>query len=78
MMTEGLTQAQMIERLQRLERNVQRLAEQAGVEIEDPAQGIDPDVVALARAGNRMEAAILLSERSGLDFPTAQAQVADL
>jgi hypothetical protein len=77
-MTEGLTDAQIIERLQRLERNVQRLAEQAGVELEDPARGLDPEVVELARTGRRMEAAVLLAERTGTDFPSAQRTVADL
>ena len=77
-MAEGLTDAQIIERLQRLERNVQLLAERVGVEIEDPSAGVDPDVVALARGGDRMQAAKLYTERTGADFVTAQRVVNEL
>jgi hypothetical protein len=48
-MPEGLTEAQIVERLLRLERNVRALAQQVGVEIGDPATGVDADVVELAR-----------------------------
>jgi len=75
---EGITDAQIIERIQRLERNVALLAERAGVAIEDPAAGVDPDVVELARSGQRMHAAKLYAERTGADFLTAQRVVADL
>ncbi len=74
-MVEGLTDAQIVERLQRLERDVAKLAAAAGVELEDPAAGIDPDVVDLARSGDRMGAAKLLSERTGTDFAEAQGIV---
>jgi len=74
----GLTDAQIIERLQRLERNVSKLAAAAGVELEDPAAGIDSDVVELARSGDRMGAAKLLSERTGVDFTEAQRVVNSL
>ena len=77
-MTSGLTEAQIIERLQRVERNVAALAKHLGVEIEDPSAGIDPDIVALARDGRRMEAAKLYTERTGADFVTAQRAVNDL
>lgn len=77
-MVEGLTDAQIIERLQRLERNVKLLADRAGVELEDPAAGIDPDVVELARSGDRMGAAKLYSERTGADFVEAQRIVNEL
>ena len=77
-MAEGLTDAQVVERLQRLERNVRLLAEQAGVELEDPSAGIDGDVVALARQGERMQAAKLYAERTGSDFLTAQRVVNDI
>ena len=77
-MPESLTDAQMIDRLQRLERNVKRLADAAGVELEDPAAGVDPDVAELARAGDRMGAAKLLSERTGVDFVEAQRVVSSL
>ena len=77
-MPEGLSDAQIIERLQRLERNLQRVADAAGVELEDPAAGVDPEVAALARAGDRMGAAKLLSERTGVDFLAAQRVVNSL
>ena len=71
-MAEGLTDAQILERIQRLERNLQKVAAAAGVELEDPAAGIDPDVAELARSGDRMGAAKLLTERTGVDFIEAQ------
>ena len=72
---EGLTDAQIIERLQRLERNVSRIAEMTGVPIEDPSEGIDGDIAELARGGDRMGAAKLYAERTGADFVEAQRVV---
>ena len=77
-MPEGLTDAQIITRIERLERQVRMLAERAGVEIEDPNKGIDPEVLALVREGNRMNAAKLYAERTGSDFVTAQRVVNEL
>ena len=77
-MPEGLTDAQIVERLQRLERNVAKLATAAGVELEDPAAGVDPEVVELARSGDRMGAAKLHSERAGVEFAAAQRIVNSL
>ena len=77
-MVEGLTDAQIVERLHRLERNVAKLAAAAGVELEDPAVGFDADVVELARSGDRMGAAKLHSERTGVDFAEAQRIVNSL
>ena len=74
-MPEGLTDAQIIERLERLERNVRLLAGRLGVDIEDPANGADPEILELARSGQRMEAAKLYAERAGVDFVTAQKYV---
>jgi hypothetical protein len=74
----GLTDAQVIERLERLERSVYAIAKKVGVEIEDPADGVAPEVVELARAGKRMEAAKLHAERTGVDFVEAQRVVAGL
>lgn len=74
-MPEGLTDAQIIERLQRLERNLQTVAERVGVELDDPAAGVDDDILALARGGDRMAAAKLYAERSGSDFLEAQQVV---
>jgi hypothetical protein len=75
---EGLTDAQIIERLQRLERNVRALADRIGVAIEDPAAGVDADIVELARSGDRMGAAKLYAERTGAGFVEAQRAVSAL
>jgi hypothetical protein len=75
---EGLTQAQIVERLQRLERNVRLLAERAGVELEDASAGIDDEIVERARCGDRMGAAKLYAERTGSDFVEAQRIVNSL
>ena len=77
-MARGLTEAQIVERLERLERNLAKIAERVGVEIEDPAAAVDPEVVELARSGQAMEAAKLYSERAGVDFVEAQRVVNDL
>ena len=77
-MARGLTDAQIVERLERLERSVKLLAEKAGVEIEDPAAGVDPEVVALAQQGKAMEAAKLHAEQTGVEFVEAQRVVSSL
>lgn len=77
-MAEGLTDAQIVERLQRLERNVRVLADKLGADIEDPAVNVDADIVALARSGDRMRAAALYRERTGVTFVEAQQAVASL
>jgi hypothetical protein len=74
-MVDGLSDAQVIERLESLERNVRRIAQHLGVELEDPAAGVDPEVAELARSGDRMGAAQLYSERMGVDFVEAQRVV---
>ena len=74
-MARGLTDAQIVERLERLERSVKSLADKVGVEIEDPGASVDDDVVALARDGKEMEAAKLYAERTGTDFVEAQRVV---
>lgn len=74
-MPEGLTDSQIVERLQRLERNVAAIADRVGVKLEDPGAGVDDDIVALARSGDRMGAAKLYSERTGASFVEAQGVV---
>jgi hypothetical protein len=74
----GLTDAQMVERLERLERSVAKIANAVGVEIENPAARIDPQVAELARAGKQMEAARLHAEQTGVDFVEAQRVVSEL
>jgi hypothetical protein len=77
-MPPGLTDAQLIDRLERMERNLQLLASNLGIELEDPASGVDPDITELARSGDRMRAAKLYAERTGADFVTAQGVVNSL
>jgi hypothetical protein len=77
-MPEGLTDAQVIARLERLERNVRALGEHIGLSLEDPAVGIDTDIIELARSGDRMGAAKLYAERTGVDFVEAQRIVSEL
>jgi hypothetical protein len=71
-MPEGLTEAQIIERLQRLERNLTLIAKHVGVELADPAIGVSPEVAELARQGDRIQAAKLHSEQTGANFVDAQ------
>lgn len=71
-MAEGLSEAQIVERLLRLEQQVRELREKAGLEPDEREAGIDPEVLALARSGDRMSAAKLHSERAGVDFTEAQ------
>jgi hypothetical protein len=75
---DGLTDAQVIARLERLERNVRALAEHIGVALEDPAVGIDTDIIELARSGDRIGAAKQYVERTGADFVEAQRIVSEL
>jgi hypothetical protein len=75
---DGLTDAQVIARLERLERNVRALAEHIGVALEDPAVGIDTDIIELARSGDRTGAAKQYVERTGADFVEAQRIVSEL
>jgi hypothetical protein len=77
-MARGLTDAQIVERLERLERTVKLLAEKTGVKIEDPSARIDPEVVELAMAGKEMEAAKLHVEKTGVSFVDAQKLVNSL
>jgi hypothetical protein len=74
-MTVGLTEAQLIDRVQRLETQLRAVYDRLGMDYDDGTFGIDPDVVDLARAGNRMRAAQLYSERTGCDFVEAQSVV---
>jgi hypothetical protein len=45
------------------------------MDFDDGTAGVPPDVIELARAGNRMRAAQLYCERTGCDFIEAQAVV---
>lgn len=74
-MVQGLSEAQIVERLLRLEQQVRELREHAGLTADEREEGIDPEVLALARSGDRMGAAKLHSERTGVDFLEAQRVV---
>jgi hypothetical protein len=76
-MVEGLTDAQIIERINRLERNLSLIAKQVGVELDDPAALVSPEVAQLAQS-DRMAAAKLHSEQTGTDFVEAQRVVNSL
>jgi hypothetical protein len=71
-MAEGLSEAQIVERLLRLERQVRELRERAGLVPDEREVGIDPEVLALARSGDRIGAAKLHAERTDVDFTEAQ------
>jgi hypothetical protein len=74
-MPTGLSEAQLIDRLERMETQLRVLYERMGLEYDDGTAGIPPEVVELARAGNRMRAAQLYSERTGREFVDAQRVV---
>jgi hypothetical protein len=74
-MTVGLSEAQLLDRVQRLETQLRAVYEKLGMDYDDGTAGVPPDVVDLARAGNRMRAAKLYSERTGCDFVEAQSVV---
>jgi hypothetical protein len=71
----GLSEAQLIERVQRLEDQLRTVYDRLGLDYDDGTAGLDPEVVELARAGNRMRAAQVYSERTGCDFREAQMVV---
>lgn len=73
-MPEGLTDAQIIDRINRLERNLSHIAKQVGVTLEDPAAAVSAEVAELAKT-DRMAAAKLHSEQTGVDFVEAQRVV---
>jgi hypothetical protein len=77
-MAQGLTDAQIVERLERLERNVAAIARHVGAEIEDPSSSVDPEVAELARSGDRIGAAKLYADRTGAGFVEAQRVVSEL
>jgi hypothetical protein len=76
-MPEGLTDAQIIDKLNRLERNISLIASHLGIELDDPAAALSPEVKQLAQT-DRMGAAKLHSEQTGVDFVEAQRAVSQL
>ena len=55
------------ERLSAIESQLKVLSEKAGVSYEEPFAELPPDVLELARSGNKMEAAKLYRELTGAD-----------
>ena len=74
-MTVSLSEAQLIDRVQRLETQLRAVYERLGMDYDDGMAGVPPDVIELAQAGNRMRAAQLYVERTGCDFVEAQSVV---
>jgi hypothetical protein len=74
-MAEGLTDAQIVDRLTRIEDQVRRISQQLGLEYDDGSARVSPEVVELARSGDRMGAAKLYAEQTGADFVEAQRVV---
>jgi hypothetical protein len=71
----GLSEAQLQERVERLESQLRALYDRLGMPYDDGTEGVPPEVVDLARAGNRMRAAQIYSEWTGCDFREAQVVV---
>jgi ribosomal protein L7/L12 len=63
------------ERLAAIEAQLKTLSNQAGVSYEEPFAELPPDVIELARAGNKMEAAKLYRELTGADGKEAMEAV---
>ena len=69
--------ARLEERLERMEEQLRLLSAQAGIPY-DGGNGVPGEVIALARADERIKAALRLTEMTGLDFAEAQRVVARL
>ena len=65
----------IIERIERMEEQIRLLSAHAGLPF---AAGVPEEVVALARADERMKAALKLTETTGMDFTEAQRLVSRL
>ena len=64
-------------RIEAVEWNVARLLTQAGLNWEEPPppEGPDAEIVALVRAGNKIQAIKRYRELTGVDLATAEAAV---
>jgi hypothetical protein len=65
------------ERLERMEQQLRLLSAQAGIPYDD-GPSVPGEVIALARADERIKAALRLTEMTGIDFAEAQRVVARL
>jgi hypothetical protein len=70
-----MSDAQLIARIDRLEDQLRLLSAAAGIPFAEEVPG---DVVALARADERIKAALRLTEMTGMDFSDAQRVVGRL
>jgi hypothetical protein len=70
-----LSDVQILERLERVEEQLRVLSAAAGIPF---AEGVPDEVVALARADERIKAALKLTEMTGMDFDAAQRVVNQL
>ena len=72
-----LIDPQLAERLERMEQQLRLLSAQAGIPYDD-GPAVPGEVIALARADERIKAALRLTEMTGIDFVEAQRVVARL
>ena len=66
---------QINKRLRAIEAQLQRLSDAAGIDYEQPGEGIPPEVVELAVDGKQLEAIKLYREMTQADFQTAKTVV---
>ena len=71
-MAVGLTHAEMVERVRRLEEQVKALYAHLGLPFDDPAAAVSPRVLEILRSGDRMRAAVEHARETGCDFVAAQ------
>ena len=67
-----LSDVQIIERLERVEEQLRLLSAAAGFPF---AESVPDEVIALARADERIKAALKLTEMTGMNFDAAQRVV---
>ena len=75
LMVLGIVQGRTKDQLARVERKLDMLLKQAGI---DPTAGADPELVELLRAGRKIEAIRLHRERTGAGLAEAKQYVEDL
>ncbi len=66
---------QIFKRLQRIEKQLLIVSEKAGVPMEDPTASVPPEVIELARNGERMGAIRKYRELTRADMQEAQAAI---
>ena len=67
--------ATIVERFRRLEEQVALLSAKAGVVWDDESMGMPPDVVQLARGGDRLKAVVRYREITGVGLVEAKQAV---